>query len=811
MIKKLFTRTSLALSAFLTTTIILYLVLGHPNDKRISFEDIPKKVVNNPTTHFKFRKSILLDDLEVRFPISEELYRNYIKKINQENKQHIFARHKNNTHKFYDTQISLGTFPERLHGLYGFALPKDNTIAIKPALKTNTAIRFKAAAIKHENEIIISLNGSKLTSKVLAKIDSPRRTDTFWYKNFFRYLYPDAPIPGGQWLEISTEQKLSNTDTVEIQCLSEHKEDSSCLISDIEFLYNEKEKTNLNRQTIFILVDTLRNDFMNKHNAPTLEKFSETAVTFNRFIAPGNMTSPSTNSILFGTYPFQQEDISFSYGIDDHERNIQYEKNRPSFPNLLEKNHIKTAMIGNISVISELNKTGYDHGFSEQIAIEVHNYDTPKIAREAIQWIADHKDQDFFLYIHFHATHAPYRPPLADVFNTYPGLAAASTHPDALRWLYQGVVHYTDRYIDKIFSYLKNENLYENFNIILTADHGDHHEWRHFKDNEIGGDFKGTYFDHGATLYEDEINIPFIVKIAQNEKSEKSEKSKKIKKRFSGVDIAPTILDLYQIKVPHWYSGVNLLPLIKGEIDEEDLEDRIISSEGFRRQAVYFKNRFKYIKQFKPVRKRVYSPENLQSRYYDYFSKELLFDLENDPREQVNLIHTKPQLAATLKKVFDKHFEVAHSYRFKVSCDKPCAIRVESEETITPEPGPRCENRKSQGKINYCVNTQATEYTLEYLAKKSDSRQLLSFYIDENKLDLYFSELELRIENDHEPIELMPLEQSQSILVASSNIQKPYVTVQKLSNGKEQDRKISAGNKEMEKILKDWGYLNEDI
>src|SRR5690606_21819181 len=119
-------------------------------------------------------------------------------------------------------------------------------------------------------------------------------------------------------------------------------------------------------------------------------------------------------------------------------------------PAQFTKARYDTAMVGNVSVLSEVYGVGVNHGFRHQISLEVDGYDTPAIARDAVRWLAKNGDHPFFLYVHFNAPHAPYRAPLFDLVRAFPGFGVFSSYAETLHWLYQGEVAYTDRYVGQV-------------------------------------------------------------------------------------------------------------------------------------------------------------------------------------------------------------------------------------------------------------------------------------------------------------------------------------------------------------------------
>ena len=97
----------------------------------------------------------------------------------------------------------------------------------------------------------------------------------------------------GDWLPIETKLDLKPEDTVTITCQSER---GGCFVGDLRWY--QPDQKNSNSQFIFIMVDTLRDDAVDPKWAPNMSNFAKNAIQFDNALAPGNMTSPSTNALL---------------------------------------------------------------------------------------------------------------------------------------------------------------------------------------------------------------------------------------------------------------------------------------------------------------------------------------------------------------------------------------------------------------------------------------------------------------------------------------------------------------------------------
>jgi arylsulfatase len=113
--------------------------------------------------------------------------------------------------------------------------------------------------------------------------------------------------------------------------------------------------------------------------------------------------------------------------------------------------------------------------------------------RLALDWLNRHKSENFFLYIHFFEPHSPYDPPPADDLfrsDAYPYLHDTGhdiEHAPAQRLamlgdqkaierlyqLYDGKIHYIDRYVGQILDFLRSSGLEYHSLVVLTSDHGE--------------------------------------------------------------------------------------------------------------------------------------------------------------------------------------------------------------------------------------------------------------------------------------------------------------------------------------------------
>jgi hypothetical protein len=188
---------------------------------------------------------------------------------------------------------------------------------------------------------------------------------------------------------------------------------------------------------------------------------------------------------------------------------------------------------------------------------------------------------------------------------------------------YIGEMVYTDREIGRLIQKLKSIGIYDNTMIIVTGDHGElfssHHDYSyHF--------IMKTRFGHGETHYDEEINVPYFIKLPMNLKPYVN----RISGQSSLLSILPTIIGLLGIDSKSFsFRGVDYSRCIL-EKETCPKEDKIYT-EGRMSESVRTES-YKYIRRypgFTTVR-RTFDGE-------PHTMAEELYDLKKDPEEKINL------------------------------------------------------------------------------------------------------------------------------------------------------------------------------
>ena len=795
-VKRIFRGFAIGSITVVCLSVFLFLGFGYTNDRRISERIDMSKLA--PLQGYKRVGSLLTSGAS--FSIDRSDQQIIQAKESLAEKAGNFLLSKSGRFK-YSSQIFLpvGQYPERIEARDAIVLPSGSTMKIELQVgegAQEVEARFGAIGLAGRFSLAVdsaeSSSSSHTARQVLNVSELPNQvnTDGLWYRLAGKFLQVDRSWDPWKWSEFKL--KLGPKRTIEITCQSDG---SHCLLSDVSF-YTPASKQNKN--VIVVLIDTLRADAVSQGNMPNLSKFAKNSINFSRNISPGNMTSPSTNAMLSCQKPSDLGAVAFSYTLSPEVREGFYSSNRQSFAEILRRANYNTAMIGNVSVLSEVVGVGVNHGFERVVSIEVDGYDTPRVTGEAIKWLETNSDSPFLLYVHYNGPHAPYRAPVADIFATYPGISAFSSLGNALRWLYQAEVRYTDRYLRNLFDGIYKLGLMQSTTVIITADHGDQMTDRQFLLNEAGPSYRGAYFDHGGTILNDEIHVPLIFKLPGD--AEKSSPSKLVKDWTQTTDLGPTVLDLLNIPVPAYCSGKSLKPYLVDDQTtmKEFSESRVLGTEGFRHRGIIFENRYKYIRGYATNDRRMIMAGTWTRTSTQVFQREELYDLVSDSVEAVNLAVTDFDLLARARSIFRRFYSVGDGFELVVEAPTKAEIEVKVDPEVSI-----LQDGKAQDQAGVFRGSGHARYILML---ENWNKVLPHVKIGGSAVKIKFTSSRIPMEID--PGEL-PIESpgDAGILPSSSSF---GAYIRRIEPNDLQVRRIVSGNPMFDKVLREWGYLNDN-
>ena len=160
----------------------------------------------------------------------------------------------------------------------------------------------------------------------------------------------------------------------------------------------------------------------------------------------------------------------------------------------------------------------------------------------AVEWLRTRGETPFFLYVHNWATHSPYDIAHADRKNwlaakteIIEGIQSDSASAlEAMREGYRTAVErQSEELVAGFLSELEALGLLENTVFALLSDHGE--SWgERFRAKE---DVKGVYHMHGATLFDEIVEVPLVLTAPGLEPGV-------VEAQVRSVDLMPTLLEL---------------------------------------------------------------------------------------------------------------------------------------------------------------------------------------------------------------------------------------------------------------------------
>jgi arylsulfatase A-like enzyme/Flp pilus assembly protein TadD len=361
------------------------------------------------------------------------------------------------------------------------------------------------------------------------------------------------------------------------------------------------------RNVLLISIDTLRADHLGAYGfprptTPNIDAVAREGVLFKNVHTPVPMTLPAHVSMLTGTLPP-------THGLRDNLLNRLPDASL-TLAEMLKPRGFTTGAIVSTFVLDRRFGTSqgfdtYDDRFQAVHKIgdlaERKGDETTRLARD---WLDAHKQQPFFLFVHFYDPHEPYEPP-------EPFASKWSEHP------YEGEVAFADYCVGQVLEKLRQLGLYDDTLIAITGDHG-----------EMLGEH--GELNHGFFIYEGALRVPLVMRVPRAPAA-----SRQVDVPVSLIDIAPTIVSLVGAPVPKEVQGVDLSPWLAGH-----------GAAGGGRPL--------YAETVTPTR--YYGATSLLGVIVDGWkyietTRPELYDLRSDPAEAVNLLEREPARANALGRI----------------------------------------------------------------------------------------------------------------------------------------------------------------
>ena len=270
---------------------------------------------------------------------------------------------------------------------------------------------------------------------------------------------------------------------------------------------------------VLISVDGLRPDDLSAYGGsasriPAIDALSADAVVFERAYAHSPLTLPAHASILAGQLPFE-------HGVRD-EAGFTLKDEARSMPELLRSRGFDTGAAVSSFLLRPESGVAQGFTFFDAGVPQPPNPRIPVLERDGLQttdaaerWLRSRRDHRFMLFVQVDE-------------------AAA------------------DSAVTRLIEQLKEQDLYDQATIVLTADRGD----------------AGT----GLSLHEAALRVPLLVKQPEAEGA-----GRRVAAPVQHIDLLPTVLDLVRAPIPSGLRGRSLRRVLDG--GEEPVGDGPIYAE----------------------------------------------------------------------------------------------------------------------------------------------------------------------------------------------------------------------------------------
>jgi arylsulfatase A-like enzyme len=402
---------------------------------------------------------------------------------------------------------------------------------------------------------------------------------------------------------------------------------------------------------IFISLDTLRAKRLGCYGyqlptSPYIDKIAKQGVIFENAYASDVPTEVAHTSIFTGK-------VGLTTGVVSHGSPSTYlPKETEWLPTTLRKAGYTTAAVDNLYHLKEWFARGYQY-YMNTIG-KTRWIDGQSINDLAKPWIKEHKDEDFFLFLHYWDPHTPYLPPkeyipqfyqsdqdpydptnksMDSAFNhpAYPffkhhhyDLLGNITDSNYVNALYDAEIRYLDDMLKDLDEFLMQQGIKDDTMLVLFGDHGES-----LTEHDI-------YWDH-CGLYEATVHIPMIIRWPGM-----IPEGVRINKLVQHADLMPTILESIGLEIPDELDGKSLWPYIQGKNDP--IHSEIYLSEcAWQASRGIRTERYKYI-------------ETYDSGPFSRPPSEL-YDLLIDPNEETNLADLLPDHVEKYKNMLNNWVE----------------------------------------------------------------------------------------------------------------------------------------------------------
>jgi len=396
-------------------------------------------------------------------------------------------------------------------------------------------------------------------------------------------------------------------------------------------------------------------------NTPNIDEIAQNGIKFTEFYSVSPVCSPSRYGLMTGRYPARDG----IHGVFFPESWTGMDTAEVTMADMLKEVGYATGVVGKWHLGHRHEYLPLQRGFDYYFGIPYSNdmeavvylegnelaeedvdqhYTTRTYAEKAVQFIDDHQDEPFFLYMPHSMPHVP--------------LYVSEKFEDSSnRGLYGDVIQELDWSVGKVLKKLKDAGIYENTIVVVSSDNG---PWLTMIDH---GGSAGPLRCGKQTTFEGGMRVPCVMQWKAQVKSGQT-----IGGMHNMMDWFPTFAAITGVSVPkdRPIDGENIAPvLLEGKERQGD-------------QFMYYSHRTGDVAAYRKGDWKLKLP--MERPYKGRYTYEgelphgmLLFNLTDDLGEQNNLADQHPEKVAQMQQDISQFKgdlgETRETHRFKPPSD----------------------------------------------------------------------------------------------------------------------------------------------
>lgn len=432
---------------------------------------------------------------------------------------------------------------------------------------------------------------------------------------------------------------------------------------------------------LLITIDTLRADHLGAYGytrptSPAIDRLANGGVRFSRAYSARGATWPSLTTLMTSLYPVEHGVRDNSTQVSDAPTTLAEVLRGRGYTTSAWMTNAEDAHWEGISNLQPIRDEPLDALAAERVARHL---------GKAIE-------SPWFIWVHLTAPHDPYvdhpevgsfldrryRGPISDdqgsLVRSMFAPPSAADHA-AILARYDSEVAFSDAAVDRILTALRVGHLADSTLVVLSADHGD----------ELAD--HPPYLFHFASLWDGVLHVPLVAS-----QPGRLPAGRVVDGAVGLIDLAPTVLDWLGLEPPAAWHGRSLAPLVSAGGRGE----RPVISELRGDALAIHDGPWSYVWNPRRTEGVLAPPQQLREAGLEVSERanawpipaSALFDVEKDPRQQVDVAGQNPEVVRRLTGVLEG-FRAGSGWPGVMPSEAPPAVERQLQSLGYTSKGPR--------------------------------------------------------------------------------------------------------------------------